>query len=104
MILVHRHPEALLFLPQPGGRGVSKGDGPDRASPEALEGRGSALRAEHLRMTVVVHRRGYQNSTHMRGKTWGNFAFSFPRRSALTSTTVGNVPLSFLSYGMHAST
>src|SRR5262249_35588324 len=37
------------------------------------------------------------------GKICGNFARSRPRKSPLTSTTVGKVFLSFISYGMQAS-
>src|SRR5215510_4175348 len=41
---------------------------------------------------------------HIGGKMCGNFARNFARRSPLTSTVTGNVPLSFMSYGMQAST
>ena len=36
-------------------------------------------------------------AAHIGGKMCGNFARSLPRRSSPTSTTVGNVPLSFMS-------
>lgn len=43
------------------------------------------------------------HEVHIGGKICGNFARSLARRTGLTSTTVGNVPLSFISYGMQAS-
>src|SRR5262249_36915839 len=68
---------------------------------EACTG-GSTVTVAHngacsLRLMNVMSPGAVSSRFHMRGKMCGNLAVSRARRSPLTSTTVGNVPPSFLS-------
>src|SRR5438105_985353 len=81
------------------------GKAPDdvgRAARRKRDDEAQRLRRVGLRLgRAEPQRRDAEPDLH--GKIWPNLAFTLARSSALTSTTFGKVPASFLSYGMQAS-